>query len=195
MGIVLPDEIEAGAVSLHRRRLADVPELRTAIEVSLHELAAFLDWAAHGVPDREALEAAVVERDAEVTAGREFEYVLREAGSGQVVGEAGGSLSDDGEAVDIGYWIRSDRTGRGYATAAASALTTVVFSSYPDVARVEIRMDKGNTRSQGVPRRLGFRLVGEEVFDGEPLRGQTGEGFVWAMARPEWSASEGARRD
>jgi ribosomal-protein-serine acetyltransferase len=187
--VLLPDLIDAGPVVLRRRRVTDVPELRAAIRTSVFELGAFLDWAARGVPQQSELEEAVMARDVERTAGREFEFVVREATSGDVVGEAGGSLNDDARAVEIGYWIRTDRTGLGYATAAASALTSAVFASYDEVAQVEIRMDKGNVRSQVIPRRLGYRLVGHESFESEPLRGQTGEGLIWAITRDEWRAS------
>jgi ribosomal-protein-serine acetyltransferase len=186
MSSPFPESIDAGVVALQRRRLSDVPELLVAIEASIAELGAFLSWAAGGVPTPEMLGASITTREADFEAGVGFEYVLREVATGEVVGEAGGEVRDGGASVDVGYWLRSDRTGRGYATSAAAALTTMVFDILPELARVEIRMDKGNTRSRGVPARLGFDLVGEESFGGERLPGQTGEGHVWAVSRGRW---------
>lgn len=187
MGLRLPDQAEAGSILLRRRRHDDVPGLLVAIESSIDELSSFLRWAATGTPSRLDLEHVVAVSDRDFEAGTGFEYVLREAGSGDVVGEAGGDVSDDGLVVDVGYWVRTDRTGRGYATAAARALISLVFEASPDVARVEIRMDKGNAASRAVAERLGLTLVGDETFDGERLRGQTGQGWIWSTDRDTWS--------
>ena len=83
---------------------------------------------------------------------------------------------------DIGYWTRSDRVGRGYATAAAKALTDVAFDLVPDIERVEIHMDRANEASAAVPRKLGFRLHHEEVRVIE-APGHTGIGLVWVLDR------------
>ena len=117
-------------------------------------------------------------------AGTGFEYVVRESSSGQV-GEGGRDLRAGG-AVEIGYWVRSDRTGRGYATTAARALTSLAFDVFPDIVTVEIRMDEGNVRSRAVAVRLGFTHVSDEKFAGDRLRGQTGEGHIYSMTRAQW---------
>ena len=163
-------------------------ELLTAIAVSIAELGAFLRWAADGVPSRLQFERAVAARDADFAAGTGFEYVLRERATGQVVGEAGGDLSSDRDAVEIGYWVRSDRTGRGYATAAASALTSLAFDTFAEIGRVEIRMDDGNRASQVIATRLGFTRIGGETFVDPPLGGQTGLGHIYAMTRDGWAS-------
>lgn len=190
----LPEAIDAGAIQLRRRTLADVPDLLAAIESSIDELRSFLTWAGRGVPDRSVFERSVVARDLDFDARRGFEYVLRETSSGELVGEAGGGVGERRD-VEIGYWVRSDRTGRGYASAAASALTTMVFDHLPDVERVEIRMDKGNHRSRAVAVGLDFVHVGDEVFDGERLRGQTGEGHIYETSRDRWRGAARRQRD
>jgi RimJ/RimL family protein N-acetyltransferase len=187
LAIVLPDEVSAGPILLRRRQHDDVPDLLVAIESSIDELSRFLRWAASGTPSRRDFEDVVAVRDRDFEAGTGFEYVLIEADSGQIVGEAGGDVCDDRSVVDVGYWVRTDRTGRGYTTAAARALISMVFDALPDVARVEIRMDKGNAASRVVAERLGLTLVGEETFDEEPLPGQTGQGWIWSMDRASWS--------
>jgi len=183
----LGDALSAGSIVLHCRRLSDAPEVLAAVAVSIKQLSAFLRWAAAGVPSRSQFEHAVAERDAEYLAGTGFEYVLRELSTGRVVGEAGGELTLDGEAVTIGYWVRSDATGRGYATAAARALTSLAFDVFPHIRRVEIRMDHGNVASRAIAVRLGFVHIGEETFDDRPLSGQTGRGHIYAMTRDQWA--------
>lgn len=175
---------------LTRRRVSDVPELLVAIEASITELRAFLQWAAAGVPSPADLEQRAVEGDADFEAATGFEYVLRERATDQVVGEAGGEVRSH-DVVELGYWVRSDRTGRGYARAAALALTSAVFEALPKVERVELRMDNGNVASRTVAERLGFQHVGDERFAGERLPGQTGAGRVYAMDRARWARLRG----
>jgi RimJ/RimL family protein N-acetyltransferase len=190
MSAFLPEAIPAGPVVLRRRHVSDVQELLVAIEASIDELGAFLRWAAGGVPSRAELERTVTAGDAAFEAGTGFEYVLRDATTGEVVGEAGGELRTP-DAVELGYWVRSDRTGRGYARAAARALTSAVFDAVPKVQHVELRMDHGNGASRAVAERLGFAHVGVERFTGARLPGQTGAGHIYAMMRVDWDA--GAR--
>ena len=58
---------------------------------------------------------------------------------------------------EIGYWCRSDLTGRGLVTEATWALARHAFESL-GARRVELKMDDRNRRSWAVAERLGFRL-------------------------------------
>lgn len=192
-GGVLPEVIAGDWLELRRRRLGDVPELLVAIDESIDQVSAFHRWAANGTPSRAELEAMIRERDADFEAGTGFEYVVREIETGRIAGEIGGGFDGDG-LMEIGYWVRTDRTGRGYATEAARAVTTAVFDHLPAVESVEIRMDKGNPASRAVAVRLGFDHAGDKTYDGERLSGQTGEGHVYAMSRTRWRQGDSSRR-
>ncbi len=63
----------------------------------------------------------------------------------------------DADRAEIGYWLRADATGLGYATEATRALLSAA-SAEPAFRLVEIRCDSRNVRSAAVPRRLGFHL-------------------------------------
>src|SRR5262249_34501416 len=65
-----------------------------------------------------------------------------------------------------GYWIASGKTRRGYATAAARALTPVALE-LSGAGRVEIHCDEANTASAAIPRRLGYRLDRIEAHERE----------------------------
>ena len=75
-------------------------------------------------------------------------------------------------ALEIGYWMRSARTGRGLTTEAAGALTRVAFE-VRGVDRVEIRCDPGNVASAAIPPKLGFT---HEATLRRRLQGVNGEG-------------------
>jgi RimJ/RimL family protein N-acetyltransferase len=62
------------------------------------------------------------------------------------------------DRTEIGYWLRQDVTGRGFATEAAGALMQLA-ARLPGMKHIEIRCDPRNQPSAAVPRRLGFRLA------------------------------------
>jgi ribosomal-protein-serine acetyltransferase len=177
----LPDVLRAGPVELRRCRLDDLDALMDAIAVSQHELARWLPWA-DPMPTREAEEAFLHDRLATFAADQDWGYFLFEADADELVGGAGLHPKDSG-VVEVGYWVRSDRTRRGYATAAAGALTAAAFRHLADVARVIIRMDQANLASAAVPRKLGFHLDGEETIRDMVTSGHTGRGWIWSRNR------------
>jgi RimJ/RimL family protein N-acetyltransferase len=108
-------------------------------------------------------------------------FAMIELSSGELVGSCDVRVVSGSSCVEIGYWVRSDRTRRGYASAAAKALTDAAFG-YLDVDRVTIRMDRGNVASARVPPKIGYRLHSEEARKIE-TPGHTGKGLVWVRDR------------
>jgi RimJ/RimL family protein N-acetyltransferase len=154
------------------------------VETSYAELHQWMAWA-QTLPTHQAMSAVITEGAESFDSDREWQYVLREIGSGEVVGGAGLHRWVGPDGLEIGYWVRTDRTGRGYATSAARALTDAAFASSLGIERVEIHMDQANLGSVAVPRKLGYCLQLEE--DREALApGHTGRGFVWRMERSIW---------
>jgi RimJ/RimL family protein N-acetyltransferase len=94
-----------------------------------------------------------------------------------VVGAAGLHRRIGPRAIEIGYWVHVDHTGRGIATRVAAALTEAALA-LPDVDRVEIHCDRANVRSAAIPRRLGYRL--ERIEDDDVTApAETGRSMVW----------------
>jgi RimJ/RimL family protein N-acetyltransferase len=85
---------------------------------------------------------------------------------------------------EIGYWVRTSHTRRGYATAAARALTDMAFTM-PGVDRVEIHHDVANVASGRVPAKLGFTHVGD-VRSPIEAPGETGTQSIWRVLRNSW---------
>ena len=110
---------------------------------------------------------------------REWRYAVFDPESSRIVGEmglyprsaAGRAHYGDSDRVEVGYWLRSDVTGRGYATEAARAVIGIAVR-LPRFRLIEIRCDARNVPSAALPRRLGFTLS-ETVSD--PGDGEGGE--------------------
>lgn len=102
---------------------------------------------------------------------REWRYAIFGLEQGRLLGEvslfprsaAGRVVWGDADELEIGYWIRSDATGQGFATEAAEGALDAALS-LTSVQRVTIRCDERNVASAAIPRRLGFRLA--ETRDG-----------------------------
>ena len=179
---MLPDVLPAGPVELRRWRPGLVDFLVPAIADSFEELQRWMPWA-QAMPTPEELLAVLVAGEAAFDADQEWDYTVYELVSDALVGGAGMRRRAGPNILEIGYWISSDRTGRGYATAAAKALTEVAFTRVPDLERIEIHMDRANGASAAIPPKLGYRLDHEEVRPIEAT-GHTGTGFVWVLDRP-----------
>lgn len=181
----MPDAIEAHQLILSRWRTDDLDDVLVAVQASLRELRQWMDWA-QKMPSRTDQRTVLIAGDAAFEAGTDFGYVFRESTTGALVGGGGAHRRDGPDAVEMGYWVRSDRHNRGYATSAVSALTDAVFDSLADVERIEIRMDCANVASARIPDKLGYRLLHTEQREKRAV-GHTGQAFVWQTTRTAWT--------
>jgi RimJ/RimL family protein N-acetyltransferase len=133
---------------------SEAPQLKAAIDANLEHLREFMPWA-HDEPSPVS-EVAERLRGFRAEFDRDAGYFYAIWQAGEVAGGCGFHRRVGEGALEIGYWIRADRTGRGLATEMGSALTRAAFDAL-DVERVEIHVDPRNVASLGVPRRLGFR--------------------------------------
>ena len=165
---------------IRRWRASHVDAALAAVERSYRELRQWMPWASEP-PTRESLAGFLARTGAEIGSDVEMGFGLFDA-AGELVGALGLHGRRGPGVLEIGYWIRSDRTGRGYATAAVRALTDAAFASFPQVERVQIRCDPANGASAAIPPKLGYRLEGEEPSE-ILAAGQTGSQLVWVIRR------------
>src|SRR5215468_2974067 len=209
-----PERLAAGALVLRRVETADAAAIAVAVGASLEHLRPWMPWATPEAADLRTQLVRVAEADELWEAGTGFIYVMiaRDGAPGDVPAAPAGSRGDpDGEfvgtigmhrraaddVVEIGYWIASARTRRGYATAAARALTPVALE-LSSARRAEIHCDEANTASAAIPRRLGYRLDRVEAHEPE-APGERGRRMIWVWdpagrpAGPGWSAGPTGR--
>jgi ribosomal-protein-serine acetyltransferase len=152
----LPETIDAGPVELRRWAPGMAAEATAAVVESLPEFKPFLPWATddYGL----ASSRDYIERSAESWAeGTEFNYAII-ARTGELVGSIGLMTRMGPGVLEIGYWVRTSRTGRGYMTAAVEAITPVALAQ-PGIERVAIRHDAANAASAAVAIKAGFAEV------------------------------------
>jgi RimJ/RimL family protein N-acetyltransferase len=165
---------------------ADAPLVKDAVDSSLEHLRPWMPWAHEApVPVEQTVELLRGFRG-RFDLGEDFVYGIFAPDESEVVGGTGLHPRVGPEAFEIGYWIRSSRSGEGLATETTAALTRVAFD-VSAVARVEIRVDPANAASLAIPRKLGFveegtlrrRLHGP---DAAPLQR---DAVVFALLRDE----------
>jgi RimJ/RimL family protein N-acetyltransferase len=166
---------------VRRWQVEDVPRLHDAVIESIEHLRPWMPWIAK--------EPLTLEERITLVEGWAPLWDAGDRMCGMFVGETvvGGCglhqrIGPGGQ--EIGYWVRVGHTGRGYATAAARALTDMAFAA-PAITHVEIHHDVANTASGRVPAKLGFRLVGEVARPAE-APGETGMQHHWRLDRDDW---------
>jgi RimJ/RimL family protein N-acetyltransferase len=177
-----PERIDlGGGLILRRWRPADAEAQSRAIAESREHLLPWMPWAAPATIEERR---AILERwEREWDAGGDLVYGLFLGPL--VVGSCGLHRRLGPDGLEIGYWVHAAHARRGHATAAAGALTSVAFT-LPGIIAVEIHHDRANVASEGVPRKLGFALIGESQKRPPAAPAESGIWWIWRMTRNRW---------
>jgi RimJ/RimL family protein N-acetyltransferase len=145
-----------------------------------------MPWAMDEPSALPVLETRLAKFRDDFLSGAEWLYGIFDPAEHAVLGGAGLHPRQGPGVLEIGYWVRADVTGLGYATEAADALTRAGFAD-PAIERMEIRCDPRNLRSAAVPRRLGYRHAGTLERNTTTPGGQMRDTMVWELTRQEFS--------
>jgi len=144
----------------------DAPMLKEAVDSSLTELRLWMPWALTEPSPLESISERIAKFRRAFVEGRDWVYGIFDENETRVIGGTGLHPRTLPGRLEIGYWVRSSETGKGYGTEAAAALMERAFREHGVVA-VEIRCVPRNERSAAIPRRLGFRL--ENLLEGDAV--------------------------
>lgn len=179
----IADAAVHGEVAVRRWAPEDGPELQAVIRAGADHLRPRMVWVdAWGAPDCDPV-ATIEGWNAAWADGGDLHVGIFERGA---IGGAGGLHRRLGpDSLEIGYWLGPHATGRGVATIAAGLLTDLAFED-PAIARVRIAHCVGNAPSEGVPRRLGYALLGERACERPLGPADTGTDRIWEVTRAAW---------
>ena len=108
-------------------------------------------------------------------------FAVEEKSSGKFIGRVGPWFPPGWPDFEIGWGIAGEAQGKGYAVEAARASIDWAFATF-EIRQVIHCIDRENTASQGVARRLGAEKDGEiELF------GHVAD--VWVTRRAAWTGS------
>ncbi|WP_241217423.1 GNAT family N-acetyltransferase [Bacteroides gallinarum] len=106
----------------------------------------------------------------------------------EICGLAGFHFSDfANRRTEIGYWLLPEYQHRGIMTACVRRLCRWVVEA-KDIKRIQIRCATGNTASNGIPIRLGFRLEGTERAGELLASGEYTDIHVYSILKEEVEA-------
>jgi RimJ/RimL family protein N-acetyltransferase len=201
-----PDRLVAGPLVLRRMQPADAGNIAAAVGENLDHLRPWMPWATKDAADRRAQLARITEASELWESGTDYIYVIfavsggspdgsggrrGEGGTGEgaLVGTIGLHRRGGEDVAEIGYWIAAAHTRRGYATAAAQAVTSAA-EALPGIRQVQIHCDEANVASAGVPRKLGYRLDRIEAHEPE-APGERGRRMIWVWDKTADDARDG----
>lgn len=148
---MLPEYLETARLRLEPVTDAHIPELLVAIELSLPELEPWTAWTIDW--DRQESESYLRNRD------NPHDIVFAMVLEGQAIGTIGMVVKPLSAWADVGYWVRSDHAGKGFATEALRALSTWAFADC-GLHRLELQAGTENHGSNRVAENAGFSRCG-----------------------------------
>jgi RimJ/RimL family protein N-acetyltransferase len=158
----VPSSLETQRLFLRSFRAEDAPALLAALTESLVELRShlwFLPWVAEE-PTLQSAEIRCRKAEANFLLRADLPYLAFERTSGRLVASIGLHRTDWAlPKTEVGYWVRTGETGKGFASEGVAALTAWALESL-GAKRVELVTDEQNTGSRRVAERCGFRLEG-----------------------------------
>ena len=161
--------------------------MKAAVDSSIEHLRPWMPWASREPEDLQKKIDLLRHFRGQFDLGVDFVYGIFNQDETAVIGGTGLHTRVGEGAREIGYWIRVDQIGQGYATEAAAGLTRVGFE-VEKLRRIEIHCDAANVRSAAVPRKLGYtheatlrRRIASSDADHDQM--------VWTMLADEYPGS------
>lgn len=153
----MPETLTAGPLELRRVDPTRIDGVLEAVLASRTEIEPWMDWAHPGYSRRDAIDWAARSWQGWAS-GKAYEFVSVLADTGQVVGTIGLNQIA-GHKGNLGFWVHTAHTGRGYCTSAARQVARAAFE-HVGLARVYLRHVVGNEGSRRVAEKVGFQIEG-----------------------------------
>lgn len=173
-----PPVLTDGVITLRSPVDGDAEAMVAIVQASASELAPFMPWVTAAYDAAAALSWIRGEREP-----GEHRFLIV-GDDGEVAGGCGLNLLNEiNRSANLGYWLRSDRTGRGWATRATVLLARYGITQL-GLERVEILMAVGNEASRRVAERSGATFEGT-LRHRLLLHGAFHDAHVFSLIRPD----------
>jgi RimJ/RimL family protein N-acetyltransferase len=172
----------AGPVHIRLYEPADVAEMTAAARESVPDVLPWMPWCYPNYSEADAAAWIAATLDGHRT-GTMYDFAIVDD-AGRYAGGCGiNQISRLSGVANLGYWVRSNATGRGIAPAAVLQLIPWVFLNTP-LHRLEIVTAVDNIRSQRVAEKLGAHR--DAVLRKRTLvRGQPSDAVLFSVLRPD----------
>lgn len=151
------------------------------------EVARYQDWEGYTEAEARGM-IQPMGREEPFVPGEWFQFGVELKNSGELVGDLGFRITEDGKQGEVGYTLARGHWGKGYATEAVSRLLDHAFGVL-GLHRVYAIVDQENALSAAVLERVGLRREGAFV-ENAWFKGRWSSEFLYATLRKEWLARE-----
>lgn len=158
--VEIPNSIETERLILRVPQLSgDESVVNEAIRNSIQELSMWLPFA-QNIPSVEVTKDNLKESHMKFLNRESFRFLIFNKETQEYIGTASLlNIAWDIPKCEIGYWINTKFSGKGYMTEAIKEL--IVFGMEQlGCKRIEIRCESTNLKSRSIPEKLGFKLEG-----------------------------------
>ena len=163
-----------GVISLRPFQMSDSEELTEAVRESIPELTPWMSWC-HDDYSETDTRNWIKSLPSGWAEGIKFTFAITDIQAGKLLGRCGlNHINPTYRFANLGYWVRTSRTGEGIASRAVRLIAGFAFEQVK-LVRVEIVVAVGNYPSLRVAGKVGARregilrnrmLVGENIYDG-----------------------------
>lgn len=157
--LAIPETIETERMILRAAKAGDGPDAFEAVRESVNELRPWMPWV-HPEPTLEGSVEFHGTAEAKWASRDMLDFQWTDKNTKRLIGKGGfHTINWDVPKLEIGYWVRTSMTGRGYCTEAVRALVTFAQRDL-GANRLEICCDPRNLVSRRIAERCGFALEG-----------------------------------
>jgi len=172
--------MESERLKLFPPSLDHQPQMLEAIIESKDELSVFLPWVKYSLTTEESVENAKQAISNFENFEGELRFSIFEKASKSFIGAIGLIIVDkDIPYFEIGYWLRSSHTGKGYMTEAVKLIEGYAFNEL-NAKRIEIKASDLNAKSFSVAIRCGYSFEGKLINHRKLPSGKIGNTVVYA---------------
>ena len=152
-------QLTDGTVTLRRYRKEDAAEMHGALVESMAEMKPWLPFAHDGYALKETKDWLKTQAK-EWKDGTAFNFLITDAGDGTILGGCGlNNIDRENRLANLGYWVRTGRTGNGVCPAATKLLAKWGLEKMK-LGRIEVLVASDNVRSLRAAEKAGARKEG-----------------------------------
>ncbi|TYS67791.1 GNAT family N-acetyltransferase [Sutcliffiella horikoshii] len=179
-----PSEFTTDRLLIRMPLPGDGLAVHDAIIHSLPELKPWMIFAQHD-QTVEDVEANIRESHAEFIQRKDLRLLVFLKETGEFVASSGlHRINWSIPKFEIGYWVDSRHSGKGYITEAVEGIGQFAFEQL-GAQRVEIRCDSKNVKSRSVAERAGYILEGILKSSERDVNGGLRDTCVFAKVKPQ----------
>lgn len=175
----VPDEVQTDRLILRVPRPGDGAIVYPSVRATIEQLKPWMPWAtdAYSADDGEIwCRRSFVDFHARTSA----QFLMLRKEDRVHLGTLGAhDMNLKVRKAEIGYWLHTEHTGRGYMTEAVNALSDLLCRSLK-IHRVQIRCDPKNLASAAVAKRCGYELEGRARHDSVDSAGKLRDTLIFS---------------